>query len=465
MLFNSLTFLALLLPTLGLYWVSTSQALRLWSLLTASLVFYGYHHWPSVFLLLFTIGFNFTLGRLQSRRRSPALLAAAVVGNLAVLGWFKYATFVAENLVATLAMLGWNVEVPRPPALLPLGISFFTFQVVAYQVDVHRGEVPAETSLIRFAVFKCFFPQLIAGPIVQAKDFLPQLREAVSFDPARFHRGIWLVVAGAALKVGVADVLAQFADDAFQNTARLTTTAAWTGLYAYAFQLYADFWGYSTMAVGLAALFGLELPLNFDTPYLSTSLQEFWRRWHITLSGWFRDYVYIPLGGNRHGDLRTYANLLTVMFLGGLWHGASWNFVLWGTVHGLLLTAERAAPGRSLWSGLPRFAQIALTFTIVSLAWVLFRAPDLPGAMEFYARLFGLSGAGELSALVAGLVWKPLFIVTMAVAALLVWLGPTTMDWTRHLTAPKAAWVLGVFWLSALMLGVQKFNPFIYFIF
>lgn len=189
MLFNSLTFLALLLPTLGLYWVSTSQSVRLWSLLTASLAFYGYHHWPSVFLLLFTIGFNFALGRLQSRRRSPGLLLAAVVGNLAVLGWFKYATFVAENLVAVLAMLGWNVEVPRPPALLPLGISFFTFQVVAYQVDVHRGEVPAETSLIRFSVFKCFFPQLIAGPIVQAKDFLPQLREAVTFDPARFHRG------------------------------------------------------------------------------------------------------------------------------------------------------------------------------------------------------------------------------------------------------------------------------------
>jgi alginate O-acetyltransferase complex protein AlgI len=454
MLFNSLTFLALLLPTLGLYWVSTSQALRLWSLLTASLVFYGYHHWPSVFLLLFTIGFNFTLGRLQSRRRSPALLAAAVVGNLAVLGWFKYATFVAENLVATLAMLGWNVEVPRPPALLPLGISFFTFQVVAYQVDVHRGEVPAETSLIRFAVFKCFFPQLIAGPIVQAKDFLPQLREAVSFDPARFHRGIWLVVAGAALKVGVADVLAQFADDAFQNTARLTTTAAWTGLYAYAFQLYADFWGYSTMAVGLAALFGLELPLNFDTPYLSTSLQEFWRRWHITLSGWFRDYVYIPLGGNRR---RRDLNLLATMTLAGLWHGAGWNFVLWGLGHGLWLVAERHAPelprSNRWWI---RSARTLLVFHGVCLLWVLFRSPSLSVAFDYCQRLLPQpwSASKVPSALSQ---WLILF-------ALLQWPLAWTLKGGRFAALPlKVQWILALVCLLLILAYAGARVDFIYF--
>ena len=454
MLFNSLTFLALLLPTLGLYWVSTSQALRLWSLLTASLVFYGYHHWPSVFLLLFTIGFNFTLGRLQSRRRSPALLAAAVVGNLAVLGWFKYAAFVAENLVATLAMLGWNVEVPRPPALLPLGISFFTFQVVAYQVDVHRGEVPAETSLIRFAVFKCFFPQLIAGPIVQAKDFLPQLREAVSFDPARFHRGIWLVVAGAALKVGVADVLAQFADDAFQNTARLTTTAAWTGLYAYAFQLYADFWGYSTMAVGLAALFGLELPLNFDTPYLSTSLQEFWRRWHITLSGWFRDYVYIPLGGNRR---RRDLNLLATMTLAGLWHGAGWNFVLWGLGHGLWLVAERHAPelprSNRWWI---RSARTLLVFHGVCLLWVLFRSPSLSVAFDYCQRLLPQTwSASKVPSALSQ--WLILF-------ALLQWPLAWTLKGGRFAALPlKVQWILALVCLLLILAYAGARVDFIYF--
>lgn len=454
MLFNSLTFLALLLPTLGLYWVSTSQAVRLWLLLTASLVFYGYHHWPSVFLLLFTIGFNFTLGRLQSRRRSPGLLLAAVVGNLAVLGWFKYATFVAENLVAVLAMLGWNAEVPRPPALLPLGISFFTFQVVAYQVDVHRGEVPAETSLIRFAVFKCFFPQLIAGPIVQAKDFLPQLREAVTFDPARFHRGIWLVVAGAALKVGVADVLAQFADDAFQNTSRLTTTAAWTGLYAYAFQLYADFWGYSTMAVGLAALFGLELPLNFDTPYLSTSLQEFWRRWHITLSGWFRDYVYIPLGGNRR---RRDLNLLATMTLAGLWHGAGWNFVLWGLGHGLWLVAERHAPelprSNRWWI---RAARTLLVFHGVCLLWVLFRSPSLSVAWDYCQRLMPQpwSTSKVPSALSQ---WLILF-------ALLQWPLAWTLKGGRFAALPlKVQWILTLVCLLLILAYAGARVDFIYF--
>jgi alginate O-acetyltransferase complex protein AlgI len=219
------------------------------------------------------------------------------------------------------------------------------------------------------------------------------------------------------------------------------------------------------MAIGLGLMLGFRFPINFDSPYRAKSITDFWQRWHISLSTWLRDYLYIPLGGNRHGDLRTYANLLTVMFLGGLWHGASWNFVIWGSAHGLLLAAERAAPGRSLWSRWPGFVQVAVTFTVISLLWVLFRAPDLPGALDYYARLFGLAGGGDLAALVAGLVWKPLFIVTLMVAALFVWLGPTTMSWTHKLTAPKAVWALGVFWLSALMLGVQKFNPFIYFIF
>lgn len=454
MLFNSLTFLALLLPTLGLYWITSSQAVRLGWLLVASLVFYGYHHWPSVFLLLFTIGFNFALGRLQARRRSTGLLVAAVAGNLAVLGWFKYAAFVAENVAALLATLGWNLEIPRPPALLPLGISFFTFQVVAYQVDIHRGEVPAETSWSRFAVFKCFFPQLIAGPIVQAKEFLPQLREAVTFDPARFHRGIWLVLAGAALKVGVADVLAQFADEAFQDPARLTTTAAWTGLYAYAFQLYADFWGYSTMAVGLAALFGLVLPLNFDTPYRSASLQEFWRRWHITLSGWFRDYVYIPMGGNRR---RRDLNLLATMTLAGLWHGAGWNFVLWGLGHGLWLVAERhapALPGRDRrWV---RIVRTVLVFHGVCLLWVFFRTPTLAVAWEYLQRLW--PNPWTASRIPSALSqWLVLF-------ALVQWPLARTLEGNRFATLPlKVQWLLALACLLLVLAYAGARVDFIYF--
>ena len=454
MLFNSLTFLALLLPTLGLYWITSSQTVRLGWLLVASLVFYGYHHWPSVFLLLFTIGFNFAFGRLQARRRSTGLLVAAVAGNLAILGWFKYAAFVAENVAALLATLGWSVEVPRPPALLPLGISFFTFQVVAYQVDIHRGEVPAETSLARFAVFKCFFPQLIAGPIVQAKEFLPQLREVVSFDAARIHRGLWLVLAGGALKIGVADVLAQFADEAFRDPSRLTTTAAWTGLYAYAFQLYADFWGYSTMAVGLAALFGLGLPLNFDTPYRSASLQEFWRRWHVTLSGWFRDYVYIPMGGNRR---RRDLNLLATMTLAGLWHGAGWNFVLWGLGHGLWLVAERHAPA------LPgadrrwvRIIRTVLVFHGVCLLWVFFRSPTLAVAWEYLRRLW--PDPWTVSRIPSVLSqWLLLF-------ALVQWPLARTLEGNRFAALPlKVQWLLALTCLLLILAYAGARVDFIYF--
>ena len=454
MLFNSLTFLALLLPTLGLYWITSSQTVRLGWLLVASLVFYGYHHWPSVFLLLFTIGFNFAFGRLQARRRSTGLMVAAVAGNLAILGWFKYAAFVAENVAALLATLGWSVEVPRPPALLPLGISFFTFQVVAYQVDIHRGEVPAETSLARFAVFKCFFPQLIAGPIVQAKEFLPQLREVVSFDAARFHRGLWLVLAGGALKIGVADVLAQFADEAFRDPSRLTTTAAWTGLYAYAFQLYADFWGYSTMAVGLAALFGLGLPLNFDTPYRSASLQEFWRRWHVTLSGWFRDYVYIPMGGNRR---RRDLNLLATMTLAGLWHGAGWNFVLWGLGHGLWLVAERHAPA------LPgadrrwvRIIRTVLVFHGVCLLWVFFRSPTLAVAWEYLRRLW--PDPWTVSRIPSVLSqWLLLF-------ALVQWPLARTLEGNRFAALPlKVQWLLALTCLLLILAYAGARVDFIYF--
>ena len=454
MLFNSLTFLALLLPTVGLYWLVPVQSLRLWLLLAASLVFYGFHHWPSVFLLLFTIAFNFALGLRQSRRRSRRLMFAALAGNFAVLGWFKYADFVAQNVIAVLAALGWTVEAPRMPTLLPLGISFFTFQVVAYQVDVYLGEVHAERSLPRFAVFKCFFPQLIAGPIVQAKDFLPQLREAVTFDPRLFHRGVWLVLAGAALKIGVADVLAQFADEAFREPTLLTTVAAWTGLYAYAFQLYADFWGYSTMAVGLSALFGLVLPLNFDTPYFSTSLQEFWRRWHITLSGWFRNYVYIPLGGNRH---RRDFNLLITMALAGLWHGAGWTFVLWGLGHGLWLVAERhtpTLPRLDHWWG--QIGKALLVFHLVCLLWVLFRAPSISVAWEYYQRLWPHPWtAAKVPSVLSQ--WLVVF-------ALVQWPLAWTLKQDRFVGLPlKVQWLLGLACLFLILAYAGARVDFIYF--
>lgn len=385
MAFNSLVFFALLVPTLILYWFLCCQRLRLVLLCLASLLFYGFYHWGGMILLLVTVPVNYLIGRAQMSHRSGLLLGLVIGVNLLPLCWFKYIAFIAENVNAMLALMGAVLSVPRPEVFLPLGISFFTFQVIAYQVDIYRGEIQAERSLLRFAVFKCFFPQLIAGPIVRARDFLPQLNARVQFDAETFHQGLWLVLIGLFLKIGVADILSQFADNAFSAPSNLTTVAAWTGLYAYSIQLFADFWGYSTMAVGLAALFGFTLPINFDTPYLSTSLQEFWRRWHITLSHWFRDYVYIPLGGNKR---RQFFNLIATMALVGLWHGAGWTFLIWGIMHGLWLSIERRTaltePSVSL---IGRVTKVFLVFHGVCLLWVWFRAPTLHVASEYFSRL------------------------------------------------------------------------------
>lgn len=455
MLFNSLTFLLLLLPTLALYWVLPWHAGRLAVLFCASILFYGYHHWPSVFLLLFTIAFNYFVARCQVRKPSRALLIGAVAVNLSLLGWFKYAAFIADNVNALLQGFGVSWAVPIPPVFLPLGISFFTFQVVAYQVDVYRKEVAAETSLARFAVFKCYFPQLIAGPIVRAKDFLPQLKEKRVFRPEQFHQGLWLFLAGMALKIGVADVLAQFANEAFKNPDSLSTLSAWTSLYAYAFQLYADFWGYSTMAVGLAACFGLVLPLNFDTPYASQSLQEFWRRWHITLSIWFRDYVYIPLGGNRrHRDF----NLLLTMTLAGLWHGAGWNFILWGFLHGSWLAVERRFQVTTTQTPWKSILRILLVFHGVCLLWVLFRAPNLSVASHYFLRLFAWSSS---SAKVPGILlgWLILFAMLQKPLA---W----TFIEVRFARAPLGwQWVLSILAWSLILGYAGAQVDFIYFTF
>ena len=397
MSFTSYSFLLLVLLALPLHWLLRAQAARLWVLLLSSAVFYSFRHPPSLLLLAATILLNYAAGHWQARARTAPeatrrrLLFGIIVTDLLPLAVFKYGAFLWSSVGALLS-LGGAQPLALSPLPLPLGISFFTFQVIAYLVDVYRGEVAPEPSLLRFAVFKSFFAQLVAGPIVRAKELLPQLQTARPFDAAGFHQGLFCVAAGLCLKLGVADVLRQFADDSFAHAALqpagLTTSAAWAGLFAYSAQLFADFWGYSTIAVGLGQLFGLSLPINFNAPYLSSSLQEFWRRWHVTLSVWFRDYVYIPLGGSR-GAGRTTRNLLFTMGLAGLWHGAGLRFVVWGLLHGVWLAAERKV-ARS-WPDRPRLPMtiaVLLVFVGVSLLWVPFRAPDLQTASGYAARLF-----------------------------------------------------------------------------
>ena len=382
LLFTEPAFFALLSMTFVAYWLMPSQTARLVVLAAASAVFYAWSHPPSLLLLGSTILLNYGCGRLLALKKSKGILAAIVVANVSALVWFKYAGFFTHEWNAAMGALGWSSTVPQMSTWLPLGISFFTFQVIAYQVDVYRGEVPAERSLLVFAVFKSFFAQLIAGPIVRARDFLPELRTHARFDAAQVHRGVFLFLCGLGIKLGVADVLAQFADAAFARGAEQTTTDAWLGLYAYSLQLFADFWGYSTMAVGAGLLFGFHLPVNFLTPYRAQSLQDFWRRWHITLSSWFRDYLYIPLGGNR-APLR---NVILTMTLAGLWHGAGWGFIAWGFAHGAWLALERVLKPHA--PRLPGVVKTLLVFQGVCLCWVLFRAPTLSAAGVYYSRLF-----------------------------------------------------------------------------
>lgn len=444
MSFTSVTFLALLAVTVPLYWALPWQRARLVLLFVASLVFYAWRHWPSLFLLLGTISLNYVLALRIEATRKRVWLALGVAANLGVLAWFKYAHFLADNLVALLRLAGLEVSAPPLGSFLPLGISFFTFQVMAYLVDVWRGELKAERSLLVFAVFKSFLAQLVAGPIVKGKQLFPQLRERRPFDPALLHRGAFLVLAGLALKLAVADAVRAYVDQVYAAPAGATTLEAWLALYGYSVQLFADFWGYSTVAVGVGLLFGLVLPFNFELPYLAGTAQDFWRRWHVTLSRWFRDYLYIPLGGNRRSEWR---NRLLTMTLAGLWHGPAWTFVLWGFLHGLWMSVEQAVLGRRRGRAPPgpvaRVLRGLLVFHGVSLLWVLFRAPTVGDALAVYGRLFlppftskssvppqwpvWVAGFLVLHPLLDGLLRTDRFLQLkvrwqLAVAALLLWL-------------------------------------------
>jgi len=459
MLFHSVTFIGLLIPTLLAWWLVPSQTVRLAALFAASLVFYAFRHWPSVFLLLGTIGFNYVAARWQEKRRSPALLAATVAADLGLLFWFKYAAFASTQLVHLLAWLGVGIRVPTPSVWLPLGISFFTFQVVAYQVDVYRGTVPAERNVLVFAVFKAFFAQLIAGPIVRAKEMLPQLRRRPVFDAGRLQYGLFLFLVGIGLKIGVADVLRQFGDEAFAHPADLPTTDAWLGIFAFAFQLFADFWGYSTMARGLGEMFGLELPNNFDAPYLAGSLQAFWRRWHITLSGWFRDYVYVPLGGNRKQRVR---NVVLTMTAAGLWHGAGWNYILWGFLHGCWLAVEGLFRATGPPTPPPLWRRAVATLTVflgVCALWVLFRAPSFDVAWVYLGRLFlpPYRGHGDV---------PETLVIWLVGFALLHPLLSRSLERERFFAASpwRQVAVSGALLLLALAYGGQRYD-FVYFAF
>ncbi len=398
-------------------------------------------------------------------RRQHLAITASVVSNLLVLGFFKYFNFGVESYNQLVHSLGWaNAQFDAFfRVVLPLGISFYTFQALSYTIDVYRGEAEAMANFIDFSCFVSMFPHLVAGPILKFSFLADQLK-ARTLTTDKFARGVAFFALGLAKKILLANPCGKVADITFDAGA-LHALDAWFGAIAYAFQIYFDFSGYSDMAIGLGLMLGFVFAKNFDSPYRAESITDFWRRWHISLSTWLREYLYIPLGGNRRGLTRTYANLVVTMLLGGLWHGASWNFVIWGGMHGGMLAFERSQGREGFYHRLPKPLRIAFTFVIVLLGWVFFRATDLPRAGAYLASMFGLRNAGASASLLSGIIYQRYYLLSLGCAALVVWAGRQTWDWTQRMTLPKTAVCFGLGWLALVVLATQEYNPFIYFIF
>ena len=479
MLFNSFLFITLYLPLTCVLFFALARAhprLAAFWLAAASVLFYGYWSPRFVLLLLGSIAFNYAMSLWMLRVRgcdrgvtgpwinAKRVLIAALVGDLGLLAIFKYTDF-AVNTVNAVA----GLTVPNANIVLPLGISFFTFTQIAFLVDVYRGHA-REYDPVHYVLFVSYFPHLIAGPVLHHGQIMPQFADARIYTPSANNIAVGLAIfaVGLAKKVLLADTFSAYADPVFASAdAGVAPTAltAWFGALAYTLQLYFDFSGYCDMAIGVSRMFNVQLPLNFDSPYKARNIIEFWRRWHMTLSQFLRDYLYIPLGGNRHGELQRYLNLLITMLLGGLWHGASWTFVAWGGLHGAYLVANhlwrRATAGataRRTVSGRSGLATVvlstALTFTAVVVAWVLFRAETLSGAWTMLCSMSGLGGGDGMPAThVAQL--APLWL---AAGLAIVWMAPSTQDLAARIRLPSpreqllvaGAMCVGIFLLAAI---------------
>ena len=474
MVFSSPIFLFIFLPlVLAGYFAARGRRRNLW-LLGMSLVFYGWGEPRFVLVMLVSIAANFGFGLWLDRRRgqpgAQALLAIAVALNLGLLVTYKYAAFLAGNANAALTLIGAS-PMTVPAFALPLGISFYTFHALSYLVDVSRRAADGQRDPAAMGLYIVFFPQLIAGPIIRYKDIADQLvHRAVTREA--FALGIQRFVIGLAKKMLIANTLGGPADAIFAlPTAELTVGLAWLGIVCYTLQIYFDFSGYSDMAIGLALLFGFRFPENFNYPYVARSLTEFWRRWHISLSTWFRDYVYVPLGGNRRGAARTFLNLWIVFFLCGLWHGAAWTFVAWGLYHGSFLVVERLGVGRwleRLWAP----ARHAYTMLAVMVGWVFFRAESLHQAAGYLGAMSGFANGSGLEQHV-GLQLNA--VVALALAAgvtgsapvlprLARWReGISVLNLRLVVEAGRVAGLVLLLVASAMLMAAGTYNPFIYF--
>jgi alginate O-acetyltransferase complex protein AlgI len=484
MVFSSQIFIFYFLPLVLLAYYAAPRRLRTVLIAVVSYIFYGWANPFWALLLFFGTTVDYISGllllKLSGVPQVPGELAPVipkelprtsamrwVLGislsmNLGLLGVFKYTGFVSENVVALAHALGLtDVAASGLHLVLPVGISFYTFKAMSYAIDVYRGDARPMRNFADYMCFEAFFPDLVAGPIVRYAALEEQMRvREHTFE--KFARGVAFFAFGMAKKILIANPMGHIADATF-GAGPLHAVDAWFGLVGYAFQIYFDFSGYSDMAIGLALMLGFVLIQNFDSPYKARSITEFWRRWHISLSNWLRDYLYIPLGGNRRGPLRTYVNLMLVMLLGGLWHGASWNFVIWGAIHGAMLAFERARGKDRGYPGLPQPLQVACTFGVVCLAWVFFRADTLPQAMHYLASLFGWSGAGAASDALAAVIYTPYHATAFVLAAIVIWGLPTTWEFTARLSWPRSASAVLALVAAVTMMWTQSTNPFLYF--
>lgn len=472
MVFSSHIFLFYFLPSVlfGYYLLPFTWRglyLRNAFLTVASYVFYGWHEPWFVILMWISTAVDYTAGKMITRNnatlrlKNSALILSCVV-NLGMLGFFKYYMFVMGGINTLIDILGGSpATFTIMQITLPIGISFYTFQTLSYTIDVWRGEVPPAKNLATFSCFVALFPQLIAGPIVRYIDVAKQLDHR-KHSYSLFSAGASLFIMGFSKKILLANPAGIIADAVFGADAPNAVTA-WWGALAYHFQIYFDFCGYSEMAVGLGRMFGFEFIRNFNAPYHAISITDFWRRWHISLSTWIRDYLYIPLGGNRCGVRRTYFNLFIAFFLCGLWHGAKMTFICWGMFQAFFLIVERLYGKKSLYGSLPLIPKVIITNCIVVFGWVVFRAPDMSQVVRYWRSMFGLVQTNQASLLLQTDVFSFQHVFTMVLCGIFMWQPEQSFEWVNRRSVVKSVIMIILFILAIASMFTQAFNPFLYF--
>ncbi|MEP7234850.1 MAG: MBOAT family O-acyltransferase [Ignavibacteriota bacterium] len=472
MIFNSLAFAIFLPVVLALYYILPFKGQNR-MLLVASLFFYAWWDWRFLGLLALTILIDFyashAVYRATTHKRKKQWMLLSVISNVLVLVIFKYSNFFVQSFAVVLTKLGFEVHVPILQLVLPIGVSFYTFMSMAYVIDVFRGELKPTNHLFDFALFVCYFPHLVAGPILRAPQLLPQLTRERKIRLEQIRDGIALIVIGYVRKVVIADLIAPVVNAAFTEMNTMGSGDLILRMYLFAIQLYGDFAGYSDIARGVSKLFGIELNLNFATPYLSQNITEFWRRWHISLSTWLRDYVYIPLGGNRKGKFRTYLNNFLTMLIGGLWHGANWTYILWGALNGLYLGVHKAygdLSGKSQnksskiaeWTLLTPI-KIFFVFTLAAFAFIIFRSPNISSAYSYIANILSFQRGFTQ-------VGSSIFIIPFVILAFGIDIAQYT-GWGERFIQKSTLWqralVLGILFAVVLAAGSDNSQPFIYF--